>query len=209
MTKTVSIVTALALGYGLLAAPANAAESAYTDVNLDACTTIAEEPEQESFVSLKCPGYGSYPFYFKEGDLRQAVFFGHLDQRILDEAFESFGPFNHIGGKIEWRLGSDGKPFATILRYFIENANPDSGVPDKAHEGQVLVISRVGQPGDMRGCVVGYVDARANPKANVLAREIADEKAASFGCGWFKPVFYGAKSESSGEPMLNFPALDD
>ena len=72
MTKTVSIVTALALGYGLLAAPANAAESAYTDVNLDACTTIAEEPEQESFVSLKCPGYGSYPFYFKEGDLRQA-----------------------------------------------------------------------------------------------------------------------------------------
>ena len=35
-------------------------------IRIGACTTIAEEPEQESFVSLKCPGYGSYPFYFKE-----------------------------------------------------------------------------------------------------------------------------------------------
>jgi hypothetical protein len=42
------------------------------------------------------------------------------------------------------------------------------------------VVTRLG-PGGV--CHVGYVNARANPDANELARELADEKARTFKCG--------------------------
>jgi hypothetical protein len=38
---------------------------------------------------------------------------------------------------------------------------------------------------------VGYVDARANPDANALARKLADERARSFKCVVDKPDFVG------------------
>ncbi len=37
-------------------------------------------------------------------------------------------------------------------------------------------------------CHVGYVDARANPDANELARKIADEHARAFKCGKDKRI---------------------
>jgi hypothetical protein len=42
------------------------------------------------------------------------------------------------------------------------------------------VVTKLG-PGGV--CHVGYVDARANPDANELARKLADEKARTFRCG--------------------------
>jgi hypothetical protein len=52
----------------------------------------------------------------------------------------------------------------------------------------VLVVTRLG-PGGV--CHVGYVDARANPNANELAQQLADEKARSFKCGADKPIVTG------------------
>jgi len=193
-----------------LSQQAVATESAYTDVDLDHCQTLAEPAEDEpgDFISLKCKGYKDYPLYFKEGDLRQSVYFGYLDKEIVEGAAETFAPFNHIGKKAEWRLDDNGKPFAAILRFHIENSNPDTGMPDKNLAGQVLVVSRVGQPDNMRGCVVGYVDALANPDPNTLARDLADEKAKSFVCGKDNPAFSGAKGEKAGETAYNFPRDD-
>jgi hypothetical protein len=202
------MLVALVLAHSAM--PANAAESVYTDVDTDHCKTLSEADPDEGgdFISLRCKGYKSYPLYFREGDLRQSVYFGHLSQEIIDSANETFGPFNHIGKKVEWRLDAKGRPFAAILRFHIENGNPDTGMPDKAHEGQVLVVSRVGQPEDETGCVVAYVDALANPKPNEMAREIADREAAQFVCGRDRARYHGIKGEKAGEPAYVFPGAD-
>jgi hypothetical protein len=58
--------------------------------------------------------------------------------------------------------------------------------------GRVLVVTRLG-PGGV--CHVGYVDARANPDANALARKIADESARTFKCGKQKRIVLGKLTE--------------
>jgi hypothetical protein len=188
-----------------------AGTSVYTDLDTDHCRSMAKLDADDGpadFVSLRCKGYRDFPVYYAEGDMRQSLHFGYLSQAIVDQEFETFGPFNYAGRKIEWRLGADGRPYAAILRFFIQNANPDTGMVDKNSEGQVLVISRVGQPNDKRGCVVGYVDARKNADPNGMARQVADGMALSFDCGKLRPVFHGAKTDPGNDPSVNFPGLE-
>jgi hypothetical protein len=204
------VCTLVGIALAMMPLGAQASQSVYTDVDLDHCKSLSQPSDDQpgDFVSLQCKGYKDYPLYYAEGDLRQTVHFGHLDKEIVDQAFETFGPFNYIGKKVEWRLDDKGQPYAAIVRYFIQNANPDTAMPDKPHEGQVLVISRVGQPHDKRGCVVGYVDALKNPEPNVLARKVADEMAVKFVCGKDRPVFHGEKTEPGNDPAYNFPGAD-
>jgi len=191
--------------------PAQAAESVYTETKLDKCQNLIPNPEQIQIdmgvASYKCEGYKGYPFYFDEEDVRQSTYFGHLRPEILDGAGETFAVFNHIGDKIEWRLDDKGVPRSTILRYTMENMNPETLEPDKALYGQVLVISRVGQPDDKTGCVTAYVDALENKDANALARRLADEQAPNFPCGKEKPVFHGKRGDKTSEPVYNYPDL--
>ena len=103
-------------------------------------------------------------------------------------AGETIPGFNDVyKGAIEWRLerSRDGKlkPFATILRWNFMTS-PD----DRQTSGRRLVITKLG-PGGV--CHVGYVDARASPDANELARKLADEKARTFKCGVDKPQSVG------------------
>jgi hypothetical protein len=191
----------LVLSMGLLlavagSATAHAGASVYTDLKLEDCKALVEPDPDEpggDFMSSMCPGLGDYNVLFKEGDLRQSVHYGFLKKSIVDHAFESFGQFNHMNPKIEWRVGADGKPVAAIQRFFTGDA------PD---QGQMLVISRVGQPGEEEGCPVGYVDALANPDANALAREVADTLAAHFDCGKQTPDYHGVKGDKAGDPMI-------
>lgn len=189
----------------LSAATAGANESSYTDMNTDRCNTLSSNEEEGSSVSLKCRGLDGYPVYFKEGDARQSVFFGPVSQSYIDGGFESFGMFNYVGKKIEWRIDDSGTPVAAILRYFISNLDPETGMPTKALEGQVLVISRVAQPDDESGCVAAYVDALANKDANGLARQVADDMAANFTCGQDEPAFHGERGERASEPSRYLP----
>ena len=177
------LATVVVLGLGSAAAFANS--SAYTDLDpeLKGCRTISSDDNGGTW---QCPGYRDYPVYFKEGDLRTSVFFGPVAQNLIEEGFETFGPFNSTGKKIEWRLDEGGTPISAILRYYI--ADPE-GV---ATGDQVLVVSRVAQPGDGLSCVVGYVDARANKNANELARTVADQDATDFACGYSEAAWYGA-----------------
>ena len=180
------------------AIPALAQTNTYTKFNFQKdCTIISE---YELGVSAICSGYTGYPVIFSEGDLRHMVRFGHIAK--LEDQWESFGEFNRANDTIEWRL-KDKKPYAAILRYFIENSN-SNGEFTKALEGQVLVVSTVGTHEKPASCVVGYVDARANKNANKLAQELADTKASSFICGKNKPEFFGKRGRYSGSPSSYF-----
>jgi hypothetical protein len=96
--------------------------------------------------------------------------------------FQSFGGFNSLGEKIEWRM-ENGVPAATILRWLIDSAE---GGP----QGQVLVVSKVGED-NSPGCVAVYVDALANSNANDLDCEI------------HIPLYYGLRGKDAPEPMLS------
>jgi len=179
-----------------LTAEAGAAESVYTDLLLEKCKSLIEPNPGEQggdFMSSSCPGLGNYQVLFKEGDLRQSLHYGYLKKSIVDRAFESFGQFNHMNPKIEWRVGDDGRPYAAIQRFFVGDAE---------NQGQILAISRVGQRDDLEGCPVGYVDALANQNPNELAREVADTIAASFRCGKDNAEYHGTRGPKAGDPML-------
>lgn len=184
-----------------LASPAPANDSSYTDLDLDACETLAEDPMG---VSLKCDGYGEFPVYFKEGDLRQSVIFGKVDRELIEVAFESFSAFNRVNTKIEWRLNGAGTPVAAILRWFIENPGP-SGSPSPESTGQVLVISRVGTAAYPGSCFVGMVDAKATANANRVARQVADDIADTFDCGMQPPEWYGKRGDLTSEHTFSWP----
>jgi hypothetical protein len=192
-----SCIGPILLASVLAAAPSPlAAGSVYTDLLLQKCQTLVKPDPDEpggDFMSSLCPGLGDYKVLFKEGDLRQSIHYGYLKTSIVDHAFESFGQFNHMNPKIEWRVGDDGRPYAAIQRFFVGDAES---------RGQVLAISRVGQPGDEEGCPVGYVDALANKNPNALAREVADQIAASFRCGKDAAEYHGVRGPNAGDPML-------
>lgn len=186
------------LGLSLATSPTLAQSSTYSKIDFDNSCTIISEYEQG--LTATCAGYTGYPVIFSEGDLRQMVRFGHIAK--LGDQWESFGQFNRANDTIEWRL-KDKKPYAAILRYFIENAEAN-GEFKKALEGQVLVVSTVGTYEKPTSCVVGYVDARANKNANKLSQELADTKAKSFICGKDKPAFFGKRGKYSGSPSSYF-----
>jgi hypothetical protein len=127
-----------------------------------------------------CPGEAGLIVVVSEDDLRETVSVGR--SRVLadkEPAAQSwFGPFNSSNTTVEWRL-ANGKPFAIIQRWLIaDNAEVDKdGQPtDKG----LLVVTRL-PPGAV--CHVAYVDVRANPNPNDLARQAADEFARDFNCG--------------------------
>jgi hypothetical protein len=126
-----------------------------------------------------CPGKAGLIVLLTEDDLRQAVSVGRNRKAAESEpaAAQGFGPFNSTTPTVEWRA-VDGRPFAIIQRWHIaDNDDPDkSGRPtDKG----LMVVTRL-PPGPV--CHVAYVDVRANPNSNELARKAADEIARDFKC---------------------------
>jgi hypothetical protein len=185
-------------------APALANDSAYSDLDTDHCTSLLPEDTEGGGISLRCKGFKDYAVYFKEGDLRQSILFGPASEAYIADVFESFEPFNNATPKIEWRLGADGKPVAAILRWFLENIDPVTYEPSPKLKGQVLVVSKVADDNG-EGCVVGYVDARANPEPNTLAREVADTMAKDFACGRDIAGYHGIRGPTAAEPTHVFP----
>ncbi len=127
-----------------------------------------------------CPGKAGLIVLVTEDDLRQTVSVGRTRKAAEDEpaASEGFGPFNSTTDTIEWRA-VDGKPFAIIQRWRIaDNDDPDKG--GRPTDKGLLVVTRL-PPGAV--CHIAYVDVRANPNPNQLARKAADEFARDFKCG--------------------------
>jgi hypothetical protein len=150
-------------------------QSEYTDVDLDKCTVI----ESDDFGSMwACNGYKGIPVMVAEGDLRMMVSYG-LSSTTEKAAEQTLPPFNSLGPKIEWRLSNKTggyKPFATILRYYVQRLDEAGG---QKSDGQILVVTKV-EPGAT--CQIAWIDALANPNANELARTTADDLAEDFDC---------------------------
>ena len=184
---------AFALAVVLFATPAAAQSIEYVYTKFDAKKCRHERgKEVEDYGSWLCPGHEKLNVLLSAGDQRMYVTYGSGKQKDL-AASQTFPGFNDVyEGTVEWRIEkTDGKarPFATILRWNV--VTPDDREkatgPIKS-TGRVLVVTRLGPGGT---CHVCYVDAKANPDANELARKIADEKARTFKCGKDKRIVAG------------------
>ena len=158
----------------------------YTQFDADKCRHT-KGGDVEDYGSWRCPGYAGIDVYLSAGDQRMFVSFGRNSARE-PAARQTFPGFNSAyKGTIEWRIEMkpDGKPrpFAAILRW---NVKLESDERDTT--GRVLVVTRLGSGGV---CHVGYVDARANPDANEMAQQFADQHARDFRCGTDKPLVVG------------------
>ena len=197
------IVLAVAAGLPAISADAQQARSAYTAMDLEkACrwdVQTAQEEEEAQGNCASCPGLDDVPVRFCEGDLRQSIQYGTIDPDKY--VWASFGEFNHANDAIEWVIVAD-RPVAAIQRFFIENANPETGEVDEKRRGQVLVISTIGVPGEPLSCPAGYVDARANADANELARNVATVIAPDFRCGVDEAAYHGRRGPYSGTPSV-------
>ena len=174
---------AMALSLCVLAAPearAQAPTSQYTSLKEKDCRTAEKsKPKEEMpFVAQACKGVGGFVVRIFDVDERQTLSFGKTLKAAAKEpeASESFGAFNHVHNTLEWRMRG-GKPFATIVRWFVAD-NENTGTDGRPKDVAVLVVSRLSP-----ACRVAFIDIAANPDANELARQAADEKAAAFKCG--------------------------
>lgn len=128
-----------------------------------------------------CRGPAGLVVMVSEGDLRETVTVGRNRKEAVSEpaAQERFGPFNSTTPTIEWRLPGKGKPpLAMIQRWHLADIE-DEGKDGRPIAKQLLVVTRLA-PGPV--CRVAYVDVKANPNANDLAREAADTIARDFKC---------------------------
>lgn len=166
----------------LAATPALAqAISEYTEYRLEEdCALIGRAPAGDGdWADHVCAGFANYPFVVRNTDGREVVTYGFA----TEPGMSSFAPFNYANGTIEWRVRIDRDmeiPVAAIQRWYLADANGDW-----AH--QVLVVSRVGQPGGGGACAIAYLNA-AQDGTNQRARQIADERARDFTCGSDAPL---------------------
>ncbi|HEX8364167.1 MAG TPA: hypothetical protein VF603_02665 [Allosphingosinicella sp.] len=152
-----------------------AATSAYTALDLKRCTVLSSNPDEGAGTDWRCPGYRGIPLLVAEDDLRFDINAG------VDTAdFETASRFNSPGPRVEWRLRG-GQPFAIIYRLVLSW----NDLPKRTILG-VETIGRRGRP----GCLVAWVAASA-PNANAVARQQADQRAASFRCGRDRPARIG------------------
>lgn len=177
-----------------------AQESVYTEIDLEGECLIIEQAEQGDSIAFSCDGIPGYPVRIAESDLRQFTQFGIVSPENLRS--QTFAPWNRVNSVLEWRL-ADRRPYATILRWFIENVNSTTGSADPALLGQVLVISTVSASEGDESCIVGMVDALANADANLLARHVADTVAQEFDCTSDQPRYHGTRGPLSPEPPVH------
>ncbi len=165
------IAALLALALGAAAGPAAAQlhNSSWTTLAFDECTVVSTDDFGSTWA---CPGLKGLPVMVRESERRFRISYG-LTSTTEQAADQTLPPVNTPAGEIEWRVSNaEGsyKPFATIVKFDVEAEGKATGA--------VLVVTKVA-PGAT--CHVAYVDI-ANPDAEKLARQAADEKAKDFDC---------------------------
>lgn len=191
--RMVKTICGMAFVLGVLTAPAAGQPVDYVYTTFDAKKCKHRKgTAPEDYGSWLCPGYERIPVRLSAGDQRMRVTYGNWkDDLAGSQTFPGFS--NAYEGTVEWRIEKDAsgkpRPFATILRWNLTTAaDVEKASGPIESSGRVLVVTRLG-PGGV--CHVGYVDARANPDANALARRIADEHARAFKCGKDKRIVLG------------------
>ena len=185
--------TATLLALTLLSASVQAAgfSSVYSSTaDKDCRRTNGFRIDSDDYASERvCAGPKGFVVLKQEDDMRETVSVGRKVKTAALEpaAGQGFGPFNSTGETVEWRLGPKGKPFAMIQRWHIAD-NDDPGKDGRPLAKQMLVVTRL-PPG---ACHVAYIDVKANPDANELARKAADDGAPKFDCRKDKVAVIGS-----------------
>ena len=141
---------------------------------------IGKPSELDGSTTRVCPGKSGLVVLISEDDLRETVSVGRNRAAAASEpAAEAwFGPFSSTTTTVEWRA-LDRKPFAIIQRWHLAD-NSDEDKDGRPVAKPMLAVTRL-PPGAV--CHVAYVDVKANPNTNELARKAADEIARDFKCG--------------------------
>jgi hypothetical protein len=165
---------------GLEHACAQSPSSTYTSTAPKDCSQVGKPSELDGSTTRVCPGKAGLIVLIAEDDLREVVSVGRNRRAAAEEPAAKvwFHPFNSSEPTIEWR--ADGaKPFAIIQRWHIADG-ADLDKQGRPNTKAMLAVTRL-PPGPV--CHVAYVDAVANPNANALARQAADDFARGFRCG--------------------------
>ena len=154
--------------------------SSYTSTAPKDCRQIGKPSELDGSTTRVCPGKAGLIVLIAEDDLREIVSVGRNRTQAAAEPAANvwFHPFNSSEHTVEWR-SADGKPFAIIQRWHIADG-ADLDAKGRPNTKAMLAVTRL-PPGAV--CHVAYVDAVANPNANELARQAADQFARGFNCG--------------------------
>jgi hypothetical protein len=177
----VAVAALFGASIGLMV-PANAQtfSSGYTSTAPKDCRVNGAGNGVDDSTIRVCPGKAGLVVLVSEDDLRETVSVGRNRAAAAKEPAAQlwFGPFNSTTTTVEWRA-LDGNPFAIIQRWHIaDNSNEDKDGRPIAKP--MLAVTRL-PPGAV--CHVAYIDVKANPNANELARKAADEIARDFKCG--------------------------
>ncbi|QIG48063.1 hypothetical protein G5V57_10205 [Nordella sp. HKS 07] len=169
--------------------------SVYSELDLKKCEKLALQETEDEGGEWRCRGIRDYDVRVWEGDLRSFVGFGRQAPAQC-AAMQTFGAFNSLGPRVEWRM-RDGKPFATILRWFTESS-ADDGAPVKQNW---LVVTKLD---GADACHIAYVDTKYTD-ANEVARQRADERAQTFDCAKDMPEIFSARGGSATDYASGMP----
>jgi hypothetical protein len=164
--------------------------SAYTDLNLDACKIVSQSEGEGSWTNWECRGLNGIPVRVSEDDLRFSVSYGN-DAETACSAQQTFGHFNSLGPRIEWRL-ENGKPFATILRW------------NETLEDETVSWLTVSKFDGVHSCFVALIDPKTQD-ANGAARQKADELARAFRCERDEPQVISPRMIKASELISGWP----
>ena len=180
LTSLASISLALTMLLGAAQAATPIVVSAYSSTAAAHCWIMGPGRVEDSPTRV-CRGKATLVVLVNKDEARETISVGRDrdDAEKQPAAQTSFGPFKQALPGIEWRIAG-GNPFAIIQRWRMID------VPDAK---PLLVVSRL-PPGAV--CPVAYIDAVANPNADELARQAADEIARDFKCGTDKVKILGA-----------------
>jgi hypothetical protein len=184
----------IVLGLMPLSVAAGEITSLYSNLDLKKCQRLALFEDEGEGGEWSCPGIADYNVRIWEGDLRSFAGFGKSAPSQC-ASMQTFGAFNSLGPRVEWRM-KDGKPFATILRWFTTQ-NTD-GNPIKQNW---LVVTKLG---DKNACHIAYIDTKY-AEANEVARQRADEMAAGFDCARDMPEIFSSRGGSATDYASGMP----
>ncbi|CAN5383866.1 hypothetical protein BH10PSE11_BH10PSE11_30680 [soil metagenome] len=169
--------------------------SSYTSTADKDCRKLSGGSADDDGGTRVCPGPAGLVVLVSEGDLRETVSAGRNAKAASNEpaAQARFGPFSSTTPIIEWRrTARDQSPFAIIQRWHLADID-DEDKDGRPRTKQVLVVTRL-VPGAV--CHVAYIDVKANPNPNDLAREAADTLARGFTCGTDKVKAVGTSGRA-------------
>jgi hypothetical protein len=180
VTLGIAAAALFCASFGLISkANAQTIGSSYTSAAPKDCHVSSAGNGVDDSTIRVCPGKAGLVVLVSEDDLRETVSVGRNRAAAEKEpaAEAGFGPFNSTTPTVEWRA-RDGKPFAIIQRWHIADTSDEDSI-GRPIAKPMLAVTRL-PPGPV--CHVAYIDVRANPDANALARKAADETARGFRC---------------------------